>query len=49
VTFTLSAEADTTPVEVMLNLPQPADGSAAIFGLDTIDVSLADCADRPGR
>lgn len=40
VTVTLSADADTTPVIVTLNLPEPDDGSATMLGLDTIDISL---------
>lgn len=40
VAVTLSADADTTPVIVTLNLAEPVDDSAAMLGLDTIDVSL---------
>jgi hypothetical protein len=43
VTVTLSADADTTPVTVTLDLPEPADDSAAMVGLDSIDISLTDC------
>lgn len=43
VTVTLSADADTTPVVVTLNLPEPDDGSPAMLGLDSIDVSLPGC------
>ncbi len=44
VTATLSADADTTPVTATLDLPKPADGAAASFTLDSIDVSLPDCS-----
>jgi hypothetical protein len=40
VSAALSADADVTPVIATLNLPKPADGSAASFTLDSIDVSL---------
>jgi hypothetical protein len=43
VTATLSADADTTPVEVTLDLPKPADDSAAMLTLDSIDIRLVDC------
>lgn len=49
VTATLSADADTTAVTVTLDLPKPADESAAMFGLDSIDISLADCGGGRGR
>jgi hypothetical protein len=49
VTATLSADADTTPVTVTLELPKPADESAAMLGLDSIDIMLADCAGGRGR
>lgn len=49
VTATLSADADTTPVTVTLDLPKPADGAAASFTLDTIDVSLPDCSGAKER
>lgn len=42
---TLSADADTTRVTATLDLPKPADGAAASFTLDSIDVSLPDCAE----
>ena len=43
VTATLNAEADTTPITVTLDLPRPAGDSAAMLGLDSIDISLDDC------
>ena len=39
---TLSAESDITPVIVTLDLPKPADDSAAMLGLDSIDIFLPD-------
>ena len=48
-TATLSADADTTPVIVTLDLPRPSDGSAAMLTLDSIDVSLPDCSNDKER
>jgi hypothetical protein len=45
VTAMLSADADTTPVIVTLDLPKPADDSQVALQLDTIDVRLPDCGD----
>ena len=45
VTATLSADADTTPVIVTLDLPKPADDSQVGLQLDSIDVRLPDCGD----
>ncbi|MEA3058158.1 MAG: hypothetical protein QOF34_973, partial [Sphingomonadales bacterium] len=42
VSATLNCDADTTPVIVTLNLPPPADGSAASLALESIDISLPD-------
>jgi hypothetical protein len=47
VTATLSADADTTPVIVTLDLPKPADDSQVGLQLDAISVRLSDCGD-PG-
>lgn len=43
VTATLSADADTTPVIVTLDLPKPADDSQVGLQLDAISVRLIDC------
>ena len=44
VTATLNADDDVTRVIVTLDLAKPEDGSAASFTLDSIDMSLPDCA-----
>lgn len=44
-TATLSAEADTTPVVVTLDLPKPADDSQVALQLDAISVRLVGCGD----
>ena len=46
VTATLSADADTTPVIVTLDLPKPDDDSQVALQLDAISVRLADCGER---
>lgn len=43
VTATLSADSDTTPIIVTLDLPKPPDDSQATLDLDSIDIRLADC------
>jgi len=45
VTATLSANADTTPVIVTLDLAKPADDSQVGLQLDAISVRLVDCGD----
>jgi hypothetical protein len=44
----LSADADTTPVIVTLDLPDPADGALATLTLDSIDVTLPAYPDGAG-
>lgn len=45
VTATLSADADTTPVIVTLDLPKPTDDSQVGLQLDAVSVRLIDCSD----
>jgi hypothetical protein len=39
-TAVLNADAESTPVLVSLDLPEPADGAAAMLTLDSIDIEL---------